>query len=156
MARLLGHTREAQEWREKAETRAGIMRKLFWDASRGQFLDYDFEAGKRSDYEYVSTFYPLWTGWATAEEARMVEQHLSVFELAGGVVMSRHEVHTQWDYPNGWAPMQLIAVEGLRLQVHADADRVLASSFLPSWKTSNATAPSAKSTTWSRARRIHK
>ena len=62
---LLGHTREAQQWREKAGTRAAIMRKLFWDAEREQFFDYDFEAGKRSDYEYASTFYPLWTGWAT-------------------------------------------------------------------------------------------
>ena len=125
MARLLGHTREAQEWREKAETRASVMRKLFWDASRGQFMDYDFEAGKRSDYEYVTTFYPLWAGWATADEAHAVEQHLGVFELAGGVVMSRHPVHTQWDYPNGWAPMQLIAVEGLRnYKFNADADRV--------------------------------
>jgi alpha,alpha-trehalase len=125
MARLLGHTREAQEWREKAETRAEIMRRLFWDPARGQFMDYDFEAGKRSEYEYVSTFYPLWTGWATPAEAAAVEQHLGVFELAGGVVMSRHPVHTQWDYPNGWAPMQLIAVEGLRnYKFTADADRV--------------------------------
>jgi alpha,alpha-trehalase len=125
MARLLGHTREAQEWREKANTRAEIMHKLFWDAERGQFLDFDFLNGKRSDYEYVTTFYPLWTGWATAEEARAVEQHLNVFELPGGVVMSRHDVHTQWDYPNGWAPMQLIAVEGLRnYKFSADADRV--------------------------------
>jgi alpha,alpha-trehalase len=50
---------------------------------------------------------------------------LNVFELPGGVVMSRHDVHTQWDYPNGWAPMQLIAVEGLRnYNFSADADRV--------------------------------
>jgi len=125
MARSLGRVREAQEWREKADTRAGIMRRLFWDAERGQFLDYDFEAGKRSDYEYDSTFYPLWTGWATPEQARAVEQHLNVFELAGGIVMSRHEVHTQWDYPNGWAPLQLIAVEGLRnYKFDEDADRV--------------------------------
>ena len=125
MARILGHVREAQEWREKANTRAEIMRKLFWDAERGQFFDYDFEAGNRSDYEFASTFYPLWTGWANAAEARAVEQHLSVFELPGGIVMSRHDVHTQWDYPNGWAPMQLIAVEGLRnYKFEADADRI--------------------------------
>ena len=125
MARLLGHTREAQQWREKAETRAAIMRKLFWDAEREQFFDYDFEAGKRSDYEYASTFYPLWTGWATGEEARAMQKHLSVFELAGGIVTSRHETGTQWDYPNGWAPLQLIAVEGLRnYKFDADADRV--------------------------------
>jgi alpha,alpha-trehalase len=125
MAHLLGHTQEAQEWHERAEKRAVTMRQLFWDATRGQFFDYDFEAGKRSDYEYASTFYPLWTGWATPEQARAVEQHLSVFELPGGVVMSRHDVGTQWDFPYGWAPLQLIAVEGLRnYKFDADADRV--------------------------------
>lgn len=28
--------------------------------------------------------------------------------------MSRHVTEGQWDYPYGWAPIQLIAVEGLR------------------------------------------
>ena len=27
--------------------------------------------------------------------------------------MSRTESHAQWDYPYGWAPIQLLAVEGL-------------------------------------------
>ncbi len=125
MARLLGRVREAQEWREKAETRASIMRKLFWDSEKGQFFDYEFETGKRSQYQYASTFYPLWTGWATPDEARAVQGHLKVFELAGGIVMSPVESGAQWDYPYGWAPLQLIAVEGLRnYKFNADADRV--------------------------------
>ena len=125
MARLLGRTREAQQWREKAETRAEIMRRLFWDASRGQFFDYDFEAGKSSDYQYASTFYPLWAGWASAEQAKAVREHLKTFELAGGIVMSPLETGVQWDFPYGWAPLQLIAVEGLRnYEFDADADRI--------------------------------
>lgn len=98
---------------------------MFWDAERGQFFDYDFESGRRSSYEYATTFYPLWTGWATSEQARALVQHLGVFELAGGIVMSPRETGVQWDFPYGWAPLQLIAVEGLRnYKFDADADRI--------------------------------
>ncbi|HWZ82295.1 MAG TPA: trehalase family glycosidase [Terriglobales bacterium] len=125
MARILGRTQEAKQWSERAATRAAIMRKLFWDAARGQFFDYDFEAGKRSDYESAVTFYPLWTGWATPEQARAVQKRIGVFERAGGLVASTRESGVQWDFPYGWAPQQLIAVEGLRnYKMDADADRI--------------------------------
>ena len=125
MARVLGRGHEAAQWHERAEARAAKMRELFWDAARGQFFDYDFEAGKRSDYEFATTFFPLWSGWATPEQARVLEQHLSVFERAGGVVTSTRETGVQWDSPYGWAPLQLIAAEGLRnYKFDADADRI--------------------------------
>ena len=39
--------------------------------------------------------------------------------------MSPYETGVQWDYPYGWAPLQLIAVEGLRnYELDADADRI--------------------------------
>ena len=125
IARILGRSDEATKWQKRAETRAIAMQKLFWDAQRGEFFDYDFEAGKRSDYEFASTFYPLWTGWAMPEQARAVEKNLGVFERAGGIVTSPRETGVQWDSPYGWAPLELIAVEGLRnYKMNADADRI--------------------------------
>jgi alpha,alpha-trehalase len=125
MARILGRAKEEKHWHERAKIRANIMRKLFWDSARGQFFDFDFETGKRSDYEFASTFYPLWTGWATPDEARAVAGNLGVFELPGGIVTSRNQTGVQWDFPYGWAPLQLIAAEGLRnYKYDADADRV--------------------------------
>ena len=101
------------------------MQELFWDASRGLFFDYDFQAGKRSDYEYATTFYPLWAGWATPEQARAVARNLSIFERTGGVAMSPRDTGMQWDYPFGWAPLQMITVEGLRKYgLSEDANRV--------------------------------
>ena len=124
MARILGR-KEEKQWHDRAEQRAAIMRKLFWDESSGQFFDYNFEAGKRSDYEFASTFYPLWTGWATTEQARAVAKNLSIFELDGGLATSRNQTGVQWDFPYGWAPLQLITAEGLHnYQYDADADRI--------------------------------
>jgi len=41
------------------------------------------------------------------------------------LAMSRFESQAQWDYPYGWAPIHLLAVEGLRRYGYAaDADRI--------------------------------
>ncbi|HXX70808.1 MAG TPA: trehalase family glycosidase, partial [Candidatus Acidoferrum sp.] len=79
----------------------------------------------RSSYEYATTFYPLWAGWASNEQARVLEANLRQFEEPGGLAMSRYESQAQWDYPYGWAPIQLLAIEGLRRYGYdRDADRI--------------------------------
>ena len=41
-------------------------------------------------------------------------QNLPLLEQPGGIAMSRRDTQAQWDYPYGWAPIQLLSVEGLR------------------------------------------
>jgi alpha,alpha-trehalase len=130
LASMLGREEEAREWRKRAETRQQRVSDYMWDAGRGLFFDYAFEPQQRSTYEYATTFYPLWTGLATAEQARAVARNLALFEEPGGVVMSRRESRGQWDYPYGWAPVQLLAIEGLRRYGFADDANRLAYKFL--------------------------
>jgi alpha,alpha-trehalase len=88
-------------------------------------VDYDFVTQSRSSYQYVTTFYPLWAGLATPEQADALERKLPIFEQPGGLVQSHYESGAQWDYPYGWAPTNLLAIEGLRRYgFNADADRV--------------------------------
>jgi alpha,alpha-trehalase len=130
MADVLGKKEEAETWRERARTRQSAINKYLWDAERGMFFDYDFVAKKRSTYEYVTTFFPLWAGLATPEQAAALEKNVAQFEQPGGLVMSRNATGVQWDYPWGWAPDQLPAIEGLRQYgFNDDADR-LSSKFL--------------------------
>jgi alpha,alpha-trehalase len=122
---MLGRKRDADEWRKRAEDRRDKIQKYLWDAQRGMYFDYDFTKQERSSYEYVTTFYPLWAGLATPEQAKAVVQHLGTFEQPGGLVMSPHETGGQWDYPYAWAPNQLLADEGLRRYGFSDhADRI--------------------------------
>ena len=52
-------------------------------------------------------------------------KNLKFFEQPGGIVMSGRESQAQWDYPYGWAPIQLLAVEGMRRYGYeADANRI--------------------------------
>jgi alpha,alpha-trehalase len=114
MSAVLGHKEESEKWRQRAEQRKADVQKYLWDAARGLYFDYNFDKQARSTYEYVTTFYPLWAGIATPEQARAVMQHVGKFEQPGGLVMSPYETGGQWDFPYAWAPNQLMAIEGMR------------------------------------------
>src|SRR5579864_842536 len=76
-------------------------------------------------YPFLTTVYPLWAGIASSQQAARVAANLPLFERAGGLQTSANESGDQWDAPFGWAPLQLIAVEGLRRYgYNAEADRV--------------------------------
>lgn len=125
MSLILGHKEDAEKWHARARERRERIMKYFWDADRGLFFDFDFLKQERSKYEYASTFYPLWAGLATKEQAQAVVHNLSLFEQPGGLVMSPHVTGAQWDYPYGWAPIELLGVEGMRRYgFNKEADRV--------------------------------
>jgi alpha,alpha-trehalase len=125
IATFLGDNQGAAQWHQRAEKRREIIEALLWNPQRGLFFDYDFVAKQQSSYEYATTFYPLWAGLATPEQAASVVKNLPLFEQAGGLAMSTRETGVQWDYPYGWAPIQLLAVEGLRQYgYNAEADRI--------------------------------
>jgi alpha,alpha-trehalase len=127
---ILGKPNDARRWRLAAAERQARINKYLWDARRGLFFDYDFTTGARSNYEYAATFYPLWAGLASPQQAAAVARQLALFEQNGGLAMSRRESQAQWDYPYGWAPVHLLAVEGLRRYGYAaDAARI-SSKFL--------------------------
>jgi alpha,alpha-trehalase len=89
------------------------------------YFDYDFDRQTRSTYNYVTTYFPLWAGIATQEQAQALVNNVKIFERPGGLVMSPYETGGQWDYPYAWAPNQLIADVGLRNYGFKDvADRV--------------------------------
>jgi alpha,alpha-trehalase len=125
ISQLLGKTAEAGQWKQRAEQRKQLIDKYLWDDLRGLFFDYDLRTGARSTYEYLTTFYPLWAGLASPEQAQAVARNLKIFEQPGGLATSPNNTGMQWDYPYGWAPLQYLAAEGLRRYGYAaEADRI--------------------------------
>jgi alpha,alpha-trehalase len=124
-ASLLGRTSEANEWEQRAAARKNAMNRYLWDANQSIYLDYNFATGKRSPYHFITTFYPLWAGVASREQATAVRAHLDLFERPGGLATSDYASGMQWDLPFGWAPTTWLSVFGLdRYGYHEDAARI--------------------------------
>src|SRR5262250_1598824 len=125
MSTMLGRPKDAATWKQRALARGKNIQKYLWDAEQGMFFDWDLHHKERSTYVYITTFYPLWAGVATQEQAAAIIKHLGKLEQPGGLVMSPYESEGQWDFPYAWAPTQLVAIEGMRnYGFHSDADRI--------------------------------
>jgi alpha,alpha-trehalase len=121
----LGRNEDAKQWSTRAQNRKNLINQYLWDEKTGLFFDFNFEAEAISTYSYVTTFYPLWAGLATPEQAKAVAANVKLFERPGGLAMSTNETGAQWDLPYGWGNIEMLAVEGLRRYgFNADADRI--------------------------------
>ena len=100
---------------ERARRRRQAMDRYLWDAQAGYFMDYDWRQQRRTGQLTAATLYPLFTGVADLGQADAVGGVTQARLLAeGGVVTTNISSGQQWDAPNGWPPLQWIAVSGLR------------------------------------------
>ena len=123
----LGDTSAATMWRSRAASRRDLINTLMWDEEAGLYYDYNFRTRQRRRYDFATTFFPLWAGIASPAQAARLRENLSRFEAPGGLLTSTAVTGNQWDAPFGWAPLQMIAVDGLRRYgFHEDANRIAA------------------------------
>jgi len=116
----------ARRYRAAAEKRKHAIHKYMWDKKEQFFVDYDFRTGKRTGRITIAGVYPLYAKIATHQQAVAVAKRIEKdFLQKGGVVTTLTETEQQWDWPNGWAPMQWVAIQGLReYGFHALADKI--------------------------------
>jgi len=113
--RAQGDAAQAAAYQERTQSRAAAIRHLMWDAREGVFSDYLWEAGEFTGAVTAATLYPLFLRIATERQARVVAATVERKLLdVGGLATTLVESGQQWDAPNGWAPLQWIAVVGLR------------------------------------------
>ena len=123
----LGDTSAGAMWRSRAASRRDLINTLMWDEEAGLYYDYNFRTRQRRRYDFATTFFPLWAGIASPAQAARLRENLSRFEAPGGLLTSTEVTGNQWDAPFGWAPLQMIAVDGLRRYgFHEDANRIAA------------------------------
>ena len=105
----------AKSYTELANIRKATLLKYCWNEELGYFMDYDFKADKHTAIPSLAGMYPLTFKMATpAQAAKAAKVINSQFLKAGGVVSTLTDNGQQWDYPNGWAPLQWMTIEGLR------------------------------------------
>jgi alpha,alpha-trehalase len=124
---ILGRVRQARVWTNRAEERRQRINRLMWDEQDGLYYDYNFARKEVRRYPFVTTFYPLWVGVADKNQAARIVANLHLFERPGGLLTSTSVTGSQWDAPFGWAPTEMIAIQGLRRYGYSkEADRISA------------------------------
>ena len=110
-----------------AERRAASINHYLWLEDEGRFADYDHVKSRVTPVLSAATLYPLFLGLATPDQARRVAHTTRERLLArGGLRTTTVTTGQQWDVPNGWAPLQWIAIEGLDAYGEAELARTIA------------------------------
>jgi alpha,alpha-trehalase len=121
MATQLGKPAEVAKWNAEAKARRDAMNHYLWNPQKKMYFDYNFVTHRQSSYAFITAFYPLWTGEASAAQEQGMIAALPLFEHPGGLAISDTDSGVQWDLPYGWAPTEWIAVQGL-LRAHDSSD----------------------------------
>lgn len=106
--------REKSSFDERAKARALAIQQTFWNEETGFFHDYDTATRRQTETLTLAGVFPLFFNLATSEQATRVHERLEAdFLREGGWVTTLHYTGQQWDWPNGWAPLQWIVYQSL-------------------------------------------
>ena len=110
-------------WKVKAEIRKNLMMKYLWNEDDRIFYDYDFVEERQIPFISATSLLPLWAEIIDEHRAKkMVSKTLPKLIFMGGIAgctedsrgeISENRPARQWDYPNGWAPHQMMIWKGL-------------------------------------------
>jgi alpha,alpha-trehalase len=128
--RQLGNKEKATFYEQAKEQRKIALTQFCWDSNRQSFFDYDFKANKLKATESLAMVFPLFANMASPAQAEQVKHYVEQhFLKSGGLVTTLHTSGQQWDSPNGWAPLQWVAVQGLLNYGYSD----LAETIVERW-----------------------
>ncbi|MBB3472249.1 trehalase family glycosidase [Sphingomonas sp. BK345] len=105
----------AATFERAATTRQRAIERWLWSERDGRYGDYDLATARLRAGVTAATAYPLFTDVASRTRGARVAQTIERDLLAAnGLRTTAAATGQQWDKPNGWAPLQWVAVEGLR------------------------------------------
>lgn len=135
-ANLTGDNSTSEMFLKASKARQAAIESIFWNEEMGQWLDYwltnnnnceehKFDVRKQNHNIYASNFIPLWIQKNTSGGGA-VEKVMKSFQNSGllhpaGIATSLSNTGQQWDFPNGWAPLQHMIVEGFVRSVSKEA-----------------------------------
>jgi alpha,alpha-trehalase len=112
--RIAGRDENARRLGANAWKRRVAMHRYLWNEKDGYFSDLAWREGKVQQRLTAAALYPLFFGIATREQAEQVATATRDILLEpDGLATTTENTGQQWDAPNGWAPLQWIAIRGL-------------------------------------------
>lgn len=104
-----------RDMKKRAGSRQAAITRYLWNERAQAFTDYDWPAQKQHDQVTAAALYPLYFKVADESQARAVASTVRATLLQpNGIATTNVPTGQQWDAPNGWAPLQWIAIRGLQ------------------------------------------
>jgi alpha,alpha-trehalase len=101
-------------FKSKAAKRKMAILKYCWNQKATFFCDYNIVTKQQNPNITAAGLFPLFVKIATPLQAAAVSATAEKYLLKpGGIVTTPNNTGQQWDAPNGWAPLQWVAVSGL-------------------------------------------
>lgn len=121
LAKLFDLTRDfdtGSRYRDLARQHRKDFNEIFYDSATHSFRDLNWQQGNARPLFSAASVMPLVTGVADEEKAKRtlfaVEEQLltncGITPLSAQDSPLQFRTDRQWDYPNGWAPLQYLAV----------------------------------------------
>ncbi|MFC3443571.1 alpha,alpha-trehalase TreF [Sphingobium rhizovicinum] len=129
--RAAGDEACADDYDRASVQRERAIDRYLWVARDGRFADWDRVTGRPTAILSAATLYPLFVGMADKVQAAKVARTVRARLVAsGGLRTTEIESGQQWDRPNGWAPLQWIAIAGLERYGEAQLARTIAAGWV--------------------------
>jgi len=119
--RLQGEIESADRYQLLSEQRKEAIQKYCWNEELGFYVDYDTEEQKQKTSPTLAGVFPLAFNIATPPQSdRVANMIKNKFLKSGGLITTLETTNQQWDAPNGWPPLQWMAIWGLENYDHTE------------------------------------
>ncbi|CAH9124742.1 unnamed protein product [Cuscuta epithymum] len=130
LAGVLGKKDLVEFFYKASNARKDSINSIFWNEEVGQWCDYwlnnnniisegvdKWDSLNQNKGPFASNFIPLWIDLFNKDH-NTVKKVIKSFRASGllcpaGIATTLYKTGQQWDFPNGWAPLQHMIVEGL-------------------------------------------
>ncbi len=104
----------SNKYKSLAAKRKAAILKYCWNAKANFFCDYNIVTKSINSNITAAGLFPLFVKIATKAQAKVAGATATTYLVKpGGIVTTPNNTGQQWDAPNGWAPLQWVAVSGL-------------------------------------------
>ena len=111
---LKGSAGQQQDFEKRAANRKKAIEKYCWSPAEGFYTDFNIDTRKQSPELNLACMTPFFLNVADKSHAAPAAKTLQAkFLKSGGFLTNLTHNGQQWDAPNGWAPLEWMAIKGL-------------------------------------------
>ena len=114
-SKAAGDEAKASQYDTLANARQKAIEHYLWNDKEGWYADYDLKSKRVRNQLTAAALFPLYVNAASKDRAsKMAAATRTHLLQPGGLATTSVKSGQQWDAPNGWAPLQWVATEGLQ------------------------------------------